>query len=394
MADILQVLVVDDEPGMRKGTERALRHHTIDLPDLQTTVGFAVEQAASGEEALEAITRSTPDVLLLDYKLPGISGLEVQERLVEQNIQILTVMISAYSSLQTVITATKRGAFDFLVKPFTPDELRATLQKAAQHLLVRRQALRLAEERRQIRFEFIRVLGHELKAPLNAVEGYLLLFQKRALGAELEKYDPVIDRSLVRLDGMRKLILDLLDLTRIESGNKQRDLVQVELCQMVDMAVETALPEAAKRRISIHADKPAALTMTADRGEIEIILNNLISNAVKYNRDGGSVTVTLGDLGEQVEIAVADTGIGMSEKERQKLFGEFSRIKNEKTAGILGSGLGLSIVEKLTDLYAGKISVVSTPDAGSTFTATLAKSPAPAARSAPLTPPAPGPESA
>ena len=167
---------------MRTGVERALRHHAIDFADLQTTVGFAVDQAASGEEALEAISRSVPDVLLLDYKLPDISGLEVQERLGELNTQILTVMVSAYSSLQTVIAATKRGAFDFLVKPFTPDELRVALQKSAYHLLVHRQALKLAEERRQIRFEFIRVLGHELKAPLAAVEGYLRLLRKTRSG--------------------------------------------------------------------------------------------------------------------------------------------------------------------------------------------------------------------
>ena len=150
--ETLKVLVIDDEPGMRKGSERALRRYLAKISELQTTVGFTVGQAASGEDGLEMIAREVPDILLLDYKLPGLSGLEVQEQLVERNIHILTVMISAYSSLQTVITATKRGAFDFLVKPFTPDELRVTIQKAAQHLLVRRQALRLAEERKQIRF--------------------------------------------------------------------------------------------------------------------------------------------------------------------------------------------------------------------------------------------------
>jgi two-component system, sensor histidine kinase and response regulator len=373
MEDQLKLLVIDDEPGMRKGTERSLRRFTAEYPDLDLTVDFSVAQAATGEEGLAAIERDRPDILLLDYKLPGISGLEVQERLVGQGIEILTVMISAYSSLQTVITATKRGAFDFLVKPFTPDELRVTLRRAAHHLLVHRQALKLAEERRQIRFEFIRVLGHELKAPLGAIEGYLQLYQKRILGTELAAYDQVIDRSLIRLDGMRKLILDLLDLTRIESGNKQRDLVSIDLCQVVDMAIETGQPEADGRQIAISTNMPAELKIEGDRGELEIILNNLVSNAVKYNRDEGSVTVTLTDLGEQVEIAVADTGIGMTQKEADKLFGEFVRIKNAKTASILGSGLGLSIIKKLIALYAGDVSVQSEPDVGSTFTVRLDK---------------------
>mgnify|MGYP003971000131 FL=1 len=373
MEDQLKLLVIDDEPGMRKGTERSLRHFTAEYPDLQLTVKFSIAQAATGEEGLAEIERNRPDILLLDYKLPGISGLEVQERLVEQKIEILTVMISAYSSLQTVITATKRGAFDFLVKPFTPDELRVTLRRAAHHLLVHRQALKLAEERRRIRFEFIRVLGHELKAPLGAIESYLNLYQKRTLGTELAAYDQIVDRSLIRLDGMRKLILDLLDLTRIESGNKQRQLLSVDLCEVVAMAIETAQPEADGRQIAIRTAMPAELTLQGDRGELEIILNNLVSNAVKYNRDGGAVTVTLTDLGEQVEIAVADTGIGMTQQEADKLFGEFVRIKNAKTASILGSGLGLSIVKKLTALYAGDVSVRSEPDVGSTFTVRLDK---------------------
>ena len=375
MEDTLNILVVDDEPGMRKGTARALRKFTAEYADLQTRVGFTVEQAATGEEALALIGRQVPDILLLDYKLPGISGLEVQEQLAARKHEILTVMISAYGSLQTVITATKRGAFDFLVKPFTPDELRMTLRKAAHHLPVHRQALRLAEERRQIRFEFIRVLGHELKAPLAAVEGYLWLLCNRSLGENLGAYDHLVERSLVRIDGMRKLIFDLLDLTRIESGNKERTLIVVDVRDVVEAGVETFAHEAAERGITIETRTPEALVMTADRGELEIILNNLISNAVKYNRDSGSVTVTARDAGEQVEISVADTGIGMSPREAGKLFGEFVRIKNEKTASILGSGLGLSIVKKLAELYEGSVSVESEADVGSTFSVTLRKAP-------------------
>ncbi len=383
MPETLRILVCDDEPGMRRGTERALRRHVAEFPDLQATVDFAVATAESGEEALARTEAELPDILLLDYKLPGISGLEVQSRLVERGAQVLTVMISAYSSLQTVITATKRGAFDFLVKPFTPEELRVTVQRAAHHLLAHRQAVRLAEERRQIRFEFIRVLGHELKAPLAAVEGYLRLIEKRALGEDIARYDAIVARSLLRLEGMRKLIFDLLDLTRIESGNKQRTLAPVDLCEVVATAVETAGPEAARRQLSLATDLPAQAQLIADRGELEIILNNLISNAVKYNRSGGSVTVRVADQDQHVQIAVADTGIGMTPAEVGKLFGEFVRIKNEKTAAVLGSGLGLSIVKKLVALYDGSITVHSEPEVGSTFTVTLRKAPGQASAPAP-----------
>ena len=121
--------------------------------------------------------------------------------------------------------------------------------------------------------------------------------------------------------------------------------------------------------IALHADRP--VPMTADRSEIEIIFNNLISNAVKYNRDNGTVDIRIEPRGEEIVLTVDDTGIGMTPEETARLFGDFVRIKNDKTRNILGSGLGLSIVRKLAQMYGGDATVVSRPDVGSTFTVTL-----------------------
>jgi signal transduction histidine kinase len=117
--------------------------------------------------------------------------------------------------------------------------------------------------------------------------------------------------------------------------------------------------------------------MHADRSEIEIIFNNLITNAVKYNRDGGSVAVHLTSRDGTVSIAVRDTGIGMNAEEAARLFNDFVRIKNEKTRNILGSGLGLSTVKKIALLYGGDVKVESEPDTGSTFTVMLNSASAP-----------------
>ena len=117
------------------------------------------------------------------------------------------------------------------------------------------------------------------------------------------------------------------------------------------------------------------MVLSADRGEIEIILNNLVSNAVKYNRDGGQVDVTVRADEQSVALEVRDTGIGMSREDLERLFQDFVRIKNEKTRNILGSGLGLSTLKKLATLYGGEVSVTSEPDVGSTFTVVLRKRP-------------------
>ena len=369
MEDI-RVLVVDDEPGMRLGVARALRDYALRLPELNGEIRFEVAQAASGEEALELLDTHKPEIILLDHKLPGMSGLDVLQRLADRNGDALAIMITAYASLDVAINATKRGAFDFLAKPFTPEELKGALRKAAKHLLLQRQAKRLAEEKRQVRFQFISVLAHELKAPIGAIQGFLQIIRDRSAGEDQAVYEHMLDRSLIRLDGMRKLILDLLDLTRIESGQKKRELAEVDLAAVAAEAIESFTPAANEMNVTI-ALHGGPLIMQADRGEVEIMLNNLVSNAVKYNRRDGRVDITLSGDGQMAKIVVADTGIGMSAEDAGRLFGEFTRIKNARTRDIVGSGLGLSIVKKLAALYGGSAEVSSTPDVGSAFTITL-----------------------
>ena len=372
--DTLRVLVMDDEPGMQHSVARALRHFTIHLPDVEGEVRFDVDRASSGEEGLGKIEAQAPDVLLLDYKLGDMTGLDVLEKLVKQERDVLTVMITAFATLETAIRATKCGAFDFLAKPFTPDELKETVRKAAQHLVVQRQARKLAAEKRKVRFEFISVLGHELKAPLSAIEGYLRILKDRAAGPDLASYDNLIDRSLIRAMGMRKLIVDLLDMTRIESGQKKRELTEVDVREIARTAMDTVRPDAIAKKIALQMHGEAPVPMVADRNEIEIIFNNLLSNAVKYNRDGGRVDVRMGMDDHKVTITVADTGIGMTADDAAKLFKDFVRIKSEKTASIPGSGLGLSLVKKLAIMYGGDATVSSKPDVGSTFTVVMQRS--------------------
>lgn len=367
----LRVLVVDDEPGIRFGVTRVLQAFRVRVPESDGDVGFSISQAESGEEALSVLAGGGPDILLLDHKLPGISGLEVLEKVAVRDQDMLTIMITAYATIETAVTATKRGAYDFLAKPFTPEELKATIAKTARHLLLRREAKRLAEEKRQVRFQFISVLAHELKAPLAAVEGYLQLLRDHVVEPGSPKSDEVLGRSLLRIEGMRKLIGDILDLTRIESGQKKRELGDVDVREIAGRAIETAQPAARARQIVIEVHGPERLPMRADPGELEIIFNNLVSNAVKYNRDGGRVDVTLAQADRTLVIRVADTGIGMSPEEVGQLGGEFVRIKNAKTRNVMGSGLGLSILKKLAALYDGDVQVESTPDVGTTFTVTL-----------------------
>jgi len=375
----LKVLIVDDEEGMRSGAGRALESYRVPLKEFGDTVGFEICSAATGAEAIALITDWRPDILLLDYKLPDMTGIDVLAD-TEGRREAQVIMITAFASLEVAVTATKRGAFDFLAKPFTPDELRGTVQKAARHVYLHRKARKLEEEKRQVRFEFISVLAHELKSPLAAVEGYMNLMLERLKGPELAAYDGMIERSIARITGMRKLVLDLLDLTRLESGKKKRAIEPVDVTKAASLAAEMVAALAGDRKVTLELKVAPALTFMADPGEVDIILSNLLTNAVKYNKPGGKVTLELARPGpDSISIVCSDTGIGMTEEELGRLFGEFVRMKNRHTREIEGSGLGLSILKRVAALYGGEVKVSSRYGEGTTFELTLKDAIVPAA---------------
>jgi two-component system, sensor histidine kinase and response regulator len=367
----LKILVVDDEPGIRSGVSRILRNFRVDYPFMDEAFDFDVIEASTGEAGIEIIESNQPDILLLDNKLPGIQGIEVLEYIKKKQKSIIVVMITSYASLELAVKATSDGAYDFIPKPFTPQELKSSIENITKRVFLKKMTNKLQDTGKQIRFTFLSVLSHELKAPLNAIEGYLKMIRERQNGAKLEDYDVMIDRSLDRIKGMRSLILDLLDLTRVESGKAKRNIADVDLSMIARTAMDTMRPYAIQRdvKLNLHHDGPVLLM--ADAEEMEIIFNNLISNAIKYNIDGGSVDFTIEQHEGCMNIRVVDTGIGMTPAEIDKIFDDFVRIKNDKTKHITGSGLGLSIVKKLIDNYSGKIEVTSIPDQGSTFNVRL-----------------------
>jgi len=367
----LKILVVDDEPGIRGGVSRILRNFRVDYPFMEEAFDFIISEAATGEAGIQVIESNRPDILLLDNKLPGIQGIEVLEYIKRKQLSIIVVMITSYASLELAVKATSDGAYDFIPKPFTPQELKSSIENITKRVFLRKMTTRLHDTGKQIRFTFLSVLSHELKAPLNAIEGYLKMIRERQNGANLEDYDNMIDRSLERIRGMRSLILDMLDLTRVESGKAKRNLEELDLSQVALTAMDTMRPYAIQRSVTLKLLHDGPMLLLADAEEMEIIFNNLISNAIKYNIEDGKVDCYIERHEGCMQIKVVDTGIGMTQGDIEKIFDDFVRIKNDKTKNITGSGLGLSIVKKLIEQYAGKIEVVSTPDQGSTFILTL-----------------------
>lgn len=367
----LNVLVVDDEAGIRSGINRILRNFTVGYPFMEEDFGFELIDAETGEQAIEIINKQEIDIVLLDNNLPGIHGIEVLEYIKNKSFDIYVMMITSYASLDLAVKATNNGAYNFVPKPFTPDELKAAMEGITKHLFLKRMTRKMKEEGKAIRFQFLQVLSHELKSPINAIEGYLQIMKDKQAGDNIDAYKVMIDRSIERMKGMRSLIIDLLDLTKLESGKKTREMKKVDLSDIIRIAKDTMEPLAIQRNVKINLDDAPDMYMTADSEELEIIMNNLISNAVKYNKEGGQVYITAGKKDNKIQITVEDTGIGMTDEETATLFKEFVRIKNAKTRNITGSGLGLSILKKMVSLYDGEILVESKPDIGTKFTVLL-----------------------
>ena len=372
---VLKVLVIDDEPGIRSGVVRILSNFHVTYPFMDEDYTFEVAEAGTGEEGLLYIEHNTPDLLLLDNKLPGMQGIEVLEYIRKRNYDIVVAMITSYASLDIAIKATRDGAIDFIPKPFTPQELKSSIENISKQLYLKRITHKMNQEGKKIRYQFLSVLSHELKAPLNALEGYLRMMQEKQAGDRIEDYTTPIERSLQRVQGMRNLIMDLLDFTKIRLERKEEKIQNVNLSELASGAIVTVQPYAIQMDVSIKLNVVTDVSIMADPDDMEIVFNNLISNAVKYNNTGGRVEITIDSSDNEAIVIFADTGIGITKDDAGNLFHEFVRIKNEKTRNISGSGLGLSIVKKVIGLYHGTIKVESTPDVGTVFTIRLPKKP-------------------
>jgi len=370
---VLKVLVVDDEPGIRSGVSRILSSFRVNYPFMDEDYTYEVQEAASGEEGIKILDREKPDIVLLDNKLPGIQGIDVLEYIRNKKYDIVVAMITSYASLDVALKAHKFGATDFIPKPFTPQELKSSIENITKQQYLKRITHTMDQEGKKIRYQFLSVLSHELKAPLNAIEGYLRMMQEKQSGDRIEDYSTPIERSLQRIQGMRNLIMDLLDLTKVKLERKEEKIEAVHLSNIASNAIVTVRPYAIQLEVSITLSMKSDVVIMADPTDMEIIFNNLVSNSIKYNKRGGKAEIKIDEDASDVILVFSDTGIGIMEEDKENLFSEFVRIKNEKTRNISGSGLGLSIVKKVVELYNGSITVDSSPDVGTTFTVRLPK---------------------
>jgi two-component system phosphate regulon sensor histidine kinase PhoR len=212
--------------------------------------------------------------------------------------------------------------------------------------------------------DFVSNVSHEFRTPLTSILGYveLLLDERDELPASHLEPLKIIRRNSERLLGL------VSDLLASRTGQLIVSPQAVDLAELVRASVSAALPRAAAAKVQLRADAPGRLDAHVDSARISQVLDNLVSNAIKYSPNGGDVVVSLGSEGANLVCRVSDTGMGMSEKDQAEVFTKFFRTDNVRKTSIPGVGLGLSISKAIVEAHGGTIQLRSTVGHGTTFT--------------------------
>jgi signal transduction histidine kinase len=215
-------------------------------------------------------------------------------------------------------------------------------------------------------------VSHELRTPLTSIAGYVEMLRDLHPGPLTAAQDQMletVDRNAARL---RHLIEDVLTLSKIEAGAFKSVMQPVDLADIVAAAVAALQPAAAVKGLALRWERPGqGLAVSGDPGQLDRLLMNLLSNAVKFTPEGGRIQVGTAAEGAQAVLTVADTGIGIPERDQKELFSRFFRASNAVDRSIPGTGLGLAIVRTIVDNHGGELTVTSQEGNGTTVTARL-----------------------
>ena len=352
------IVVIDDDYAMRLSCGKIL-----------SKMGLHFEAFEDGARGLSAVGALKPDLVVVDLKMPGISGMEVVSRVREIDPQAVVVVITGYATIDTAVEAMKAGAYDFLPKPFSPDEFRLIVNRALERRQLALESQRSEVERELLKRRFVTFVSHQLQSPLAAIHQYLdvLKYLDNSEDAAAKRQEWV-DRCLKRTEEMQSMIRDWLTVAKIEGNTLSGQRTSVDLRQVISEILKSYEEMAAAEQVSLEARLPEQpLWVWGDRNCLSVAMDNLITNAIKYNKPGGKVDVC-GSLADgEVVVAVSDTGVGIPDQYRPFLFSEFFRVKSENGKHTSGTGLGLHIVKKIVSEMGGSVGVESEVNVGSTF---------------------------
>ena len=372
------ILVVEDEAGTR-----------ATLSAILEDAGYEVTGLEKGTEAREMIRSHSFNVIITDIRLPDVDGLEILELAKEINPDVAVIMMTGYASIETAVNAVNEGAYAYFVKPINPDEIKTTITNALKQQRLSLENKRLVESLQrsnkllfeankelkratQLKSEFLANMSHELRTPLNVIIGFSELMMDRVPGKINEEQRQCLSDISDSSHRLLKLVNEVLDLSRIESGKMEFKLENVALTEVIESLTRTMLPVLAPRKQSLDVEIEEGLPLVhVDEGRLEQVLLNLATNSSKFTPDGGKLKIEAIRNGDWCQVSVIDNGIGIKQEDQERIFEPFCWLDNPLTKEKSGTGLGLALVETIVEKYGGQIWVESEYRKGSRFTFTL-----------------------
>jgi signal transduction histidine kinase len=355
-----RILIIDDEEVVRDSCTQILGGRNYD-----------VTTAPNGTSGLELIQEFHPDLIFVDLKMPGISGFEVLDKVCELDPTIVTVVITGYATVSSAVEAMKVGAYDFLPKPFTPDEFRLITRRGLEKRKLVLETIALRREKEMLRENFAAIVSHELKSPLGAIQQNLYALEAETAGKLTEIEKGRLERMKVRIDDLLKLINAWLRVISVDITKLKENFAPLTVEAAIAKAIESAEPQATRKNIELVCSIEGKL-QPIEGHEISLVeaLVNIIGNAVKYSYDNSKVLIKAEEKRDSILISISDTGIGIPKDELPSLFGDFYRGKTDKN--IEGShGIGLTISRRIIEAHNGTIIAESELGKGTTFTISL-----------------------
>jgi len=363
MKDPNAILIIDDEEVVRDSCTRILAKQN-----------YKIQAAPDGESGLKMVEEFKPDLIYVDLKMPGISGMDVLERLQQIDATIVNVVITGYATIDTAVEAMKRGAYDFLPKPFSADELRLITRRGLEKRKLLLEAIALRREKEIIRENFTSIVSHELKSPLFAAQQTLYAFLAGVAGELQPAQKEMLERIRSRIDAMLQLINTWVEMTSVDFRQIRERFKPVDIPGLISKAREMLQAKADDRNVQLVTHCPFSVEpVYGDEETLLEVFLNIIGNAIKYSETGSCVSISIEDGNRELRVSVSDTGVGIEKEDIPFIFNDFYRGKAQSKTGELGSGLGLAISNRIIQAHEGSITVESELGKGSKFTVVLSR---------------------
>jgi len=348
------------------------------LSNLQVLGNFLKEEeyliavAKDGFKAIELSLKIIPDLILLDIMMPKMDGYEVIRKLKsdERTSNIPVIFITAKVETNDIVKGFNLGCVDYILKPFKKEELLArvkthvTLVKSQNK--IKNQALEL-KQLVNVRDKMYSIIAHDLNSPLASIKMTLRAFQDGLFDSNMDKFNELINLLIKSTDETQVLLDNLLQWTKSQSGLIIPRMVENNLSLIIQEVLLLFEVPLANKKIELKTDLLIVEKLSFDGDMIKTVLRNLISNAIKFTPENGSIYIYVENFEKEIKINIKDTGVGISDEQAEKIFSDKEHFSSYGTNNEKGSGLGLILCQDFMKLNNGLIEFNSTKDSGSTF---------------------------